>query len=173
MSVRGVLVRPAGESDERLLDAFACSAGPPCEAEVEAFVRKDLLAWVLAPGAAADDPRALLPLDEADPAHLVAVAAHERLTELQSRGVPLSGIKAQVVAVALTDRGTRIAGRRPGDLAFAALRADARRRLPGTGRVLAAVVAEANTASAALCDRQRLTMIIPRSPGYVWRVGRL
>jgi hypothetical protein len=156
-----------------LLNTFACSTGPPYEAEVEAFVQKDLLAWMLAPGAAVDDPRALLLFDEADPAHLVAVAAHERLTELQRRGTPLPGIKAQVVAVALTDRGTRIAGRRPGDLAFAALRSDARRRLPGSGLVLAAVVADGNRASAALCDRQGLTVTIPRCPGYVWRVGRL
>lgn len=173
MSPQGLLVRPADERDASLLDSFRCSSGPPSEAEVEAFVRKDLLAWALAPGARVDDPRALLILDEADPGHLVAVAAHERLTELLIRGEPLEGTKAQVVAVALTSRRTRVAGRRPGDLAFDALRHDARTRQPPRGPALAAVVAETNEPSLALCDRQGMTAAVPRSPGYVWRVGRL
>ena len=173
MSPQILVVRPAGEGDEGLLSSFTCSTGPPHEAEVEAFVRKDLLAWVLAPGAEVDDPRALLLLDETTSESLVAVAAHERLTELLVRGKPLDGTKAHVVAVALASRRTRIAGRRPGDLAFEALRHDARTRQRRRGPALAAVVAEANKPSLALCDRHGLTATVPRSPGYLWRVGRL
>jgi hypothetical protein len=168
-----LVVRPARAEDEELLSTFKCSSGPPCEAEVETFVRNDLLEWALAPGAALDDPRALLLLDRANPGNLVAVAAHERLTELLLRGKPLEGTKAHVVAVALDSRRTQIVGRRPGDLAFAALRQDARSRQPTRGPALAAVVAEKNLPSLAMCDRQGLVATIQRSPGYVWRVGRL
>jgi hypothetical protein len=173
MTITGLLVRPADEADAELLSTFACSSGPTYESEVEEFVRKGLLEWALAPGAAVDDPRALLLLDELDTNTLVAVAAHEQLTELVVRGQRLEGTKAQVVAVALTSRGTQIAGRRPGDLAFEALRHDARTRHPPRGRALAAVVAETNAPSLAMCDRQGLAVTVRRSPGYVWRVGRI
>lgn len=120
-----------------------------------------------------DDPRVLLLLDEANPDHLVAVAAHERLTELLHRGKPMAGTKIQVIAVALTERGSRIAGRRPGDIAFEALLQDMRSRNPQRGPAIATVVSEMNTPSLALCDRQGLVVSVTRSPGYVWRIGLL
>jgi hypothetical protein len=82
MTVEGLVVRAATERDGDLLNSFTRSTGSPHEAEVETFVRKGLLEWALAPGASVDDPRALLLLDQADTDTLVAVAAHERLTEL-------------------------------------------------------------------------------------------
>lgn len=166
-------MRTAEKQDQDLLQGFTCSTGSAHETEVEAFIRNDLLAWATAPGAAVDDPRVLLLLDEANPDHLVAVAAHERLTELLHRGKPMAGTKIQVIAVALTERGSRIAGRRPGDIAFEALLQDLRNRNPQRGPVIAAVVSEMNTPSLALCDRQGLVVSVTRSPGYVWRIGLL
>jgi hypothetical protein len=166
-------VRSVSQEDTDLLSKFRCSTGAAYEDDVDEFIRNRLLYWTFAPGAALDDPRSLLLTDEADPSRLVAVVAHERLTDLLLRGEPLDGTKAQVVAVSLDCRGIRIAGRRVGDLAFEALRNDARTRTPQRGRVLAAAVDKANEASLRLCDRQGLSLTVHRTGDTIWRVGEL
>jgi hypothetical protein len=168
-----LVVRTATPHDEALLGQFSCSGGPSYETEVEQFVRKDLLSWGLDAAAAEDDPRVLLLLDPAASDQLVAVAAHERLTELKVGDRLAEGTKAQVIAVSLEARGTTIAGRRPGDLAFSALVNDARVRDNPRGPLIAAVVSTANRPSLAMCDRNGLNLVVDRSPGYVWRIGRL
>lgn len=173
MTPTALVVRIADEHDQDLLRGFTCSTGSVHETEVESFIQKGLLAWAAAPGAEVDDPRVLLLLNEANPDHLVAVAAHERLTELRLRGEPLAGTKIQVIAISLAERGGRIAGRRLGDIAFEALLRDIRSCNPQRGPAIAAVVSELNAPSLALCDRQGLTVSVARSPGYVWRIGRL
>lgn len=171
---RPFLVRIAEPDDETVLAAFRCSTGLRYEDEVEDFVTRHLLDWALAAGAARDDPRALLLVDEGPPERLVAVAAHERLTTLVGPdGSPLAGTKAEVVAVSLEARGRTFGRRRPGDLAFSALLHDAATRPVPRGPFVAVVVADDNKASLALCERFGLTRQIPTSfPGYHWRIGR-
>lgn len=168
-----LVVRLAVPEDGALLAAFRCSDGPYPEQETEDHVRGRLAQWAFAPGAQVDEPRVLLLHERDRPGRLVAVAAHERLTELRLPTGPLDGTKAHLVAVSLPFRRTRIAGRRPGDLAMAALVHDALTAVSPRAPYTAAVVAADNKPSLALCNRHGMTLEVPRSPGYVWRVGRL
>lgn len=166
-------VRSLTAQDRPLLERFECAAGPAYEVEVQQFIRAGLIDWKFAPGAADDDPRAKILHPPDDPDDVWAVAAHERLNDLALEGTALDGTKLEVIAVAAAVRGTRVAGRRVGDLAFEAILDDIARRPRRRGPWLAALVADANTASDALCGRQALAVTIPapNRPGYHWRVG--
>lgn len=166
-------VRPLTPEDSPLLTQFTCSTGPAHEDEVQQFVRAGLIGWTFAPGAADDDPRGRVLHPPDDPDDVWAVAAHERLSGLSQDGVPMDGTKLEVIAVAAAVRGTRVSGRRIGDLAFEAVLADAAGRPGARGPWLAALVSDENAPSQALCDRQglRTALRAPNRPGYHWRVG--
>lgn len=169
-----IVVRAATKEDAELLASFQCSQGPPWEEEAQRFIQ-GLPAWLFELSAADLDPRALLLLNPDDASNLVAVAAHERISEILVDGIPLEGTKAVVVAAALSVRGTRIGTDRPGDLAFDALRRDALSRPVPRGRALVAKVARGNQASLAMCDRQGLNVKLDvySDPQLVWRIGEL
>lgn len=117
-------VRVATEADRALIARFRC-ADPAVawQVEVETYVRTRLLDWALAPGAVADEPRALFVLHRRTRT-LLAVAAHERLL-LQATDASGSksfyGTRLQVVAVATKWQAKKLGGVRISDVVNRAL----------------------------------------------------
>jgi hypothetical protein len=123
-------VRPARRSDRARLRRFDCADQRHAwSAEVEHFIRHDLMDWAFAPLAAEDDPRLLLVFDRASRS-LVGVAAHERKTMRAAGGETFPATKLQVVAVSRAWQGRSFpSGERASDVVMSALMEDVRARV--------------------------------------------
>lgn len=161
-------VRHGSEDDRELLSLFQC-ADPDSrfEAEVELFIRDQLLDWALAPNAAGDDPRLLLLL-LSDTNELIGVAAHERTTLVTGRGVAFDATKLEVAALNKQWQGRRFStGERASDVLMSALMKDVVTRMPPRYARIFGVVHKDNRRSVGLCRRYGLTEeMTSRDPDY-------
>jgi len=162
-------VRVANKGDRALLARFTCAdSSHQWSAEVEHFIRVQLLDWALAEGAAEDDPRILLVFDRRSK-ELVGLAAHERVFLVRSEADKFAATKLYVVAVSSSWQGKRFAtGERVSDVVMSAAMSDiAARRPPRDARVFA-IVHEDNVKSLALCKRHGLVYELERAePRYI------
>jgi hypothetical protein len=160
-----IRVRAAGEADRTALATFRCSTGRWYEQEVEDHVRADALRAALAsPGAY----RLLVVHEER---RLIACAAHQPEVLVRNEGRALMTTRLQVLALALEQRGRRLAdGRKLADLVMGTLIRDALETRPGD--VLTGIVARENVASLTLCERHGLRSQISHGARYVRLSGR-
>lgn len=160
-------IRAGSPDDRELLSCFAC-ADPAVRwrAEVEQFIREQLVDWAFAPLAAEGDPRLLLAFTPS--AELLGVAAHERAILQTADGTQFHATKLEVVAVGLKWQGQRLpTGERPSDLLMSAVMTDVSARVPPRDARVFAIVHEDNHRSLALCIKHGLSEEMSRPhPSY-------
>ena len=123
-------IRSGQPSDRDLLAVFAC-ADPAVdfEAEVEQFIRAQLIDWAFDPHAADGDPRLLLAFITAS-GELFGVAAHERVM-LGDGETRFDATKLEVAALARPWQGYRFnTGERASDVLMSAVMTDVSARVP-------------------------------------------
>lgn len=161
-------VRSGRPADRRLLAEFSC-ADPKVtwQAEVEYFIRTQLVDWAFDPHAVAGDPRVVLCFSAATD-ELVGVAAHEGVQLAGGDGVQFAATKLEVVALASDWQGQRFRnGERASDVVMSAVMTDISARRPPRDARVFAVVHEDNVRSVALCQRYGLTDEMSRPhPSY-------
>lgn len=156
--------RQLTQGDSDLIGQFRCSTqGFHWEAEVERHVQSSLVSWATAPLAAADDPRALLLLD--DVGAVAGVVAHEiRQHAFGGSSETAPHRHLHLVAVATRWRGeSRRSGLRLGEVLVALALLDMRARLPECPFVTARVHVK-NIASIRLLGHFGFTPL-QQSPG--------
>jgi hypothetical protein len=149
-------IRSGQPSDRDLLAAFVC-ADPAVdfEAEVEQFIRTQLIDWAFDPHAADGDPRLLLAFITAS-GELFGVAAHERVM-LGVGETRFDATKLEVAAVARPWQGHRFStGERASDVLMSAVMTDVSARTPPRYARVFGIVHRDNHRSVALCRRHGL-----------------
>jgi hypothetical protein len=167
MSTPGWRIRSGTSDDRLLLDSFTCAdRAVPWQAEVEQFIREQLIDWAFDPHAADGDPRLLLAFTLAG--DLFGVAAHEQVTLQGGDGGQFHATKLEVLAVAAQWQGRRFrTGERASDVLMSAVMADVSARIPPRDARVFAIVHEENHRSIALSRRHGLTEEMSRPhPSY-------
>ncbi len=149
-------IRAARKSDRAKLKGFECVRDASrAQAEVENFIRFEVLDWAFAPLAQDGDPRLLLLFD--DGANLIGVAAHERKTLKSPDGETFFASKLEVVAVSKAWQGKAFSdGTRASDVLMSAVMKDISSRVPPRDARVFALVHEDNKASIKLLKRYNL-----------------
>jgi hypothetical protein len=161
-------IRSARPADRDLLASFTC-ADPAVawQAEVERFIRTQLISWTFDPNAASGDPRLLLAFVAATE-ELFGLAAHEREILQGGDGARFHATKLEVVAIAAPWQGRRFqGGERASDVLMSAVMTDVSARVPPRDARVFALVHEDSQRSIALCRRHGLIEEMSRPhPSY-------
>jgi hypothetical protein len=167
MSAPAWRIRSGMLTDRKLLGSFTCAdAEVPWQAEVEGFIRTQLIDWIFDPHAADGDPRLLLAFTASG--DLFGVAAHERVTLQGEDGGQFYATKLEVLAVTLRWQGRRFpGGDRASDVLMSAVMTDVSERVPPRDARVFGIVHEENHRSIAVCRRHGLTEEMSRPhPSY-------
>lgn len=156
-------IRAARKSDRARLERFQCARDNSREqAEVDEFIRHEVLDWALEPLAQDGDPRLLLLFD--GEGNLIGVAAHERRVLQAPDGETFFATKLEVVALSRAWQGKAFSdGTRASEVLMSAVMKDVSTRVPPRDARVFAFVHEGNKASIKLLKRH----------GLVHEMGRL
>lgn len=159
-----VAVRPARRADTAALATFRCSTGAWFEDEVEDYIRTRAMGH-----AAAKDNYHLLVACEGP--RILAVLGHADEALIFPDGDTSWAARLQVVAIATTDQGRQLSNAgRLSDVLMATLITAALRE--HETEVVTAIVAQENSRSIALCERNGLRSQVRYGRSYIRLSGR-
>lgn len=153
----------AGDGVLSQVSSFLCAdQNADHEVEVERWIQGELASWLIAPGAADDEPQLLATLDVKTGA-LIGLFAHEH-ARMQSGDVTIAAEKIAVVAVGLGYQGKHdIQNRRYSDIVMSSGLQAIDLRTPPRRRVFSLVHID-NEGSFRILERHNMSRRIPRDP---------